>query len=103
MKEYCWSPLCVADLVKLRGAEARAKSKGGARAGQGKFAGERSEGLLRCVWFLSISSEEIWEKLQLRWLNYLKPNIKHGEFFNNEDRIIDPTYNMVNFMTMKIG
>ncbi|KAJ7947869.1 MYB transcription factor [Quillaja saponaria] len=25
---------------------------------------------------------------RLRWLNYLRPNIKHGEFTNEEDRII---------------
>jgi len=25
---------------------------------------------------------------RLRWLNYLRPNIKHGEFSDNEDRII---------------
>ncbi|KAL4605526.1 hypothetical protein ACB092_09G036200 [Castanea dentata] len=25
---------------------------------------------------------------RLRWLNYLRPNIKHGEFTENEDRII---------------
>jgi len=25
---------------------------------------------------------------RLRWLNYLRPNIKHGEFSDDEDRII---------------
>ncbi|KAK9940040.1 hypothetical protein M0R45_016715 [Rubus argutus] len=25
---------------------------------------------------------------RLRWLNYLRPNIKHGEFSEEEDRII---------------
>ncbi|TYG67923.1 hypothetical protein ES288_D05G113900v1 [Gossypium darwinii] len=25
---------------------------------------------------------------RLRWLNYLRPNIKHGEFTDEEDRII---------------
>ncbi|PKI65110.1 hypothetical protein CRG98_014424 [Punica granatum] len=25
---------------------------------------------------------------RLRWLNYLRPNIKHGEFSDVEDRII---------------
>ncbi|KAJ6746710.1 TRANSCRIPTION FACTOR RAX3 [Salix koriyanagi] len=29
---------------------------------------------------------------RLRWLNYLRPNIKHGEFSDNEDRIICSLY-----------
>ncbi|CAH9138207.1 unnamed protein product [Cuscuta epithymum] len=29
---------------------------------------------------------------RLRWLNYLRPNIKHGEFTNDEDRIICSLY-----------
>lgn len=29
---------------------------------------------------------------RLRWLNYLRPNIKHGEFTENEDRVICSMY-----------
>ncbi|XP_015935727.3 transcription factor RAX2-like, partial [Arachis duranensis] len=29
---------------------------------------------------------------RLRWLNYLRPNIKHGEFSDEEDRIICSLY-----------
>lgn len=29
---------------------------------------------------------------RLRWLNYLRPNIKHGEFSDEEDRIICTLY-----------
>ena len=29
---------------------------------------------------------------RLRWLNYLRPNIKHGEFTDDEDRIICSLY-----------
>ncbi|MFS7956579.1 putative transcription factor MYB-HB-like family [Helianthus anomalus] len=29
---------------------------------------------------------------RLRWLNYLRPNIKHGEFTDDEDKIICSLY-----------
>jgi myb proto-oncogene protein len=29
---------------------------------------------------------------RLRWLNYLRPNIKHGEFTEHEDRVICNMY-----------
>ncbi|KAJ6300054.1 hypothetical protein OIU76_020947 [Salix suchowensis] len=29
---------------------------------------------------------------RLRWLNYLRPNIKHGEFSDDEDRMICSLY-----------
>ncbi|MCD9646813.1 Bud site selection protein, Revert to axial protein 2 [Datura stramonium] len=29
---------------------------------------------------------------RLRWLNYLRPNIKHGDFSDEEDRIICTLY-----------
>ncbi|XP_031372774.1 TMV resistance protein N-like isoform X3 [Punica granatum] len=37
----------------------------------------RTAGLKRC-----------WKSCRLRWLNYLRPNIKHGEFSDVEDRVI---------------
>ncbi|KAI3917148.1 hypothetical protein MKX01_003597 [Papaver californicum] len=32
---------------------------------------------------------------RLRWLNYLRPNIKHGEFSDDEDRIICTLYSSI--------
>ncbi|KAG6433994.1 hypothetical protein SASPL_105613 [Salvia splendens] len=32
---------------------------------------------------------------RLRWLNYLRPNIKHGEFSDDEDRIICSLYTRI--------
>ncbi|KAJ3679892.1 hypothetical protein LUZ60_016170 [Juncus effusus] len=32
---------------------------------------------------------------RLRWLNYLRPNIKHGEFTEDEDRVICSLYNTI--------
>lgn len=29
---------------------------------------------------------------RLRWLNYLRPNIRHGEFSDDEDRIISTLF-----------
>ncbi|KAH0661522.1 hypothetical protein KY284_026453 [Solanum tuberosum] len=29
---------------------------------------------------------------RLRWLNYLRPNIKHGDFSDDEDRVICSLY-----------
>ncbi|XVF55519.1 hypothetical protein PTKIN_Ptkin06aG0042500 [Pterospermum kingtungense] len=39
-------------------------------------------------WFLCLGLRRCGKSCRLRWLNYLRPNIKHGEFSDDEDRII---------------
>ncbi|KAJ8543898.1 hypothetical protein K7X08_025516 [Anisodus acutangulus] len=40
---------------------------------------------------------------RLRWLNYLRPNIKHGDFSDEEDRVICSLYANIGSSQMSFG
>ena len=41
-----------------------------------------------CDFFFHSGLTRCGKSCRLRWLNYLRPNIKHGEFSDSEDKII---------------
>ncbi|KAH1198381.1 Transcription factor MYB36 [Glycine max] len=44
---------------------------------------------------MNIGLKRCGKSCRLRWLNYLRPNIKHGEFSDEEDRIICSLYAII--------
>lgn len=42
--------------------------------------------------FVEVGLKRCGKSCRLRWLNYLRPNIKHGEFSEEEDNVICSLY-----------
>nr|XP_029144883.1 transcription factor MYB36 [Arachis hypogaea] len=65
---------------------------GSGRSGQdGQLQGRLDAGNIKDA-ELSLRLKRCGKSCRLRWLNYLRPNIKHGEFSDEEDRIICSLY-----------
>lgn len=54
----------------------------------GSFLNEFLVGFFFFLIFLGSGLKRCGKSCRLRWLNYLRPNIKHGDFSEEEDRII---------------